>query len=385
MNISIISEDDLPVEKPDVISTDVPRKCKCDVDEELILKKLTAKYNITLRTFFKGGAFNNQLQSLVKNELHDMALNESSAHNTTMIDSNHNTDKADVEERLLTLENNMKRVLQELDLKNKQLEEKDSLNKKLLDKIKNIEEQKSPVNNLPASNIINEDIKERLESLQLDTAAVQADINVLKKFEKELDHLRNEVLSREALDADTITTSYHNIDSQLKNLHEWKKEMKKLHDELEQYGRRDILEFWGIRQRDGENTTHLVLDFLDSVLGLKLSKYDISVSHRQRHARSSRDNAPDPIYVKFVNRSIKHDILYLKKKLFNRIKQTDVFICENLTLRRRELLATARQKLQSFKFIWVKEGIIFARKSSKARVHKIENFDIIERLSKVAT
>ena len=268
MNISIISEDDLPVEKPDVISTDVPRKCKCDVDEELILKKLTAKYNITLRTFFKGGAFNNQLQSLVKNELHDMALNESSAHNTTMIDSNHNTDKADVEERLLTLENNMKRVLQELDLKNKQLEEKDSLNKKLLDKIKNIEEQKSPVNNLPASNIINEDIKERLESLQLDTAAVQADINVLKKFEKELDHLRNEVLSREALDADTITTSYHNIDSQLKNLHEWKKEMKKLHDELEQYGRRDILEFWGIRQRDGENTTHLVLDFLDSVLGL---------------------------------------------------------------------------------------------------------------------
>ena len=46
--------------------------------------------------------------------------------------------------------------------------------------------------------------------------------------------------------------------------------MKRLHDDLEQYGRRDILEFWGIRQRDSEDTTSIVLDFLDSVLGLKL-------------------------------------------------------------------------------------------------------------------
>ena len=156
-----------------------------------------------------------------------------------------------------------------------------------------------------------------------------------------------------------------------------------MHDKLEQYGRRDILEFWGIYQRDRENTTDLVLDFLESVLGLRLSKYDISVSHRQKHSQSSSDKSrsPDPIYVKFVNRFVKNHILYLKKKLINRMRQTDVYICENLTQTRRELLALAKSKLKDFKFIWVKEGSIFARKHSKSKVYKIINTDTVTKLS----
>ena len=136
-----------------------------------------------------------------------------------------------------------------------------------------------------------------------------------------------------------------------------------------------------------KSITSIVLDFLDSVLGLKLSKYDISVSHRQRQPRNVNDSElhPDPIYAKFVNRFIKNDILYLKRKLFKRMKQTNVFIRENLTLRRRDLLVTAKRKLHNFKFIWVREGSIFVRKYSNSRVYKIESFHTIEKLSKAAT
>ena len=395
MDLSIIYEEDLSPESPEVEST-AGNKCKCDMNEERILRKLSAKYNSKLSIFFNDGVFHNQLQALVKNELNDMALNESSAHNTTMLDCTQNGGKSDdtnVEDRLLTLESNVKRLLDELGLKNQQLEEKNDQNNELLLKIKKLEAERTDEHKRLGANTAHENIQESIENLQLDSAAVKADITVLKKFEKELDHFKNEVFKNEvlskeiAIDTEMMTNTFINIESQLKNLFECKEEMKKLHDDLEQYGRRDILEFWGIGQRDGENTTYVVLDFLDSVLGLKLSKYDISVSHRQRQPRNANDNErrPDPIYVKFVNRSVKSHILYLKRKLYKRMKQTEVFIHENLTLRRRELLATAKRELQNFKFIWVREGSIFVCKYSNSRVHKIEDFHTIEKLSKAAT
>ena len=222
-----------------------------------------------------------------------------------------------------------------------------------------------------------------LEDVQLNNAAAQADILVLKKFEKELHSLKGEVLENDRTKDQATAEHFIDLENQMKNLAECQEMMRELHDDLQQYGRRDILEFWGIAQDKNEDTTYLILDFLNSILGLKLTRYDISVSHRQRTPYSTKDKSrnPDPIYVKLVNRFVKNDILYLKRKYMNRMKQTDVFILENLTQRRRELLAAAKEKLVDFKFVWVKEGNIFARKHSSSRVHKITNLACITKLS----
>ena len=202
----------------------------------------------------------------------------------------------------------------------------------------------------------------------------------------ELHLLKHETLHRDSKKDDATAATFREMNDQIKELRRCQEAMKVLHDNLQQYGRRDILEFWGIAQEANEDTTYIILDFLESILGLRLSRHDISISHRQRQMHNKdREKFPDPIYVKVVNRWVKQDILYRKKKYMHRMKQTNVFIVENLTQRRRELLATAREKLPNFKFIWVKEGNIFVRKFSKSRVHKITSIDSISKLSEVAT
>ena len=117
-------------------------------------------------------------------------------------------DEVNVEDRLSAVENNLKQLREEIDHKNKALEAQFKQNKELLIRIQEMKNAK--VEAMGMTDTINdhcpvtppqipdvESIQERLENVLLDTAAAQADIVELKRFEKELDHLKREALERD--------------------------------------------------------------------------------------------------------------------------------------------------------------------------------------------
>ena len=104
------------------------------------------------------------------------------------------------------------------------------------------------------------------------------------------------------------------------------KDNKKLwgaQDAQEQYGRHELLDFLGIKQRRGENTTDVIIEFLRRYLDIDITRYNISISHRMvippDKKKYGRDYIP-PIYCKFLNRSLVHLILsrrHLLKRYYN--------------------------------------------------------------------
>ena len=356
--------------------------------EKRLLDKLTKHFNGTVKQFFNNKDFDEKMECYIHSRMGDM-LNQSSQ-SISVLDQT--IPKNDHESRLLALEERDNERVQTIENLLKELQQEKTKNAILTEENDGLKTKAAAseqaysdkcVASLHALDAVTKDIQRKMEHLKEDAAAAHADITQLKRFEKELDNLKYEVVYKENQKEIGTSLSLSDMNSKIEDLLECRKTIEEMYDNLEQYGRRDILEFWGIYQRDRENTTDLVLDFLESVLGLKLSKYDISVSHRQRQSQSSnaKSRSPDPIYVKFVNRFVKNHILYLKKKLINRMRQTNVYICENLTQTRRGLLALAKSKLKDFKFVWVKEGSIFARKHSKSKVYKITNTDTVTKLS----
>ena len=96
-------------------------------------------------------------------------------------------------------------------------------------------------------------------------------------------------------------------------------------DKLEQYSRREILEFLNIPlkkyydPRGGpENPFDVIIRFLSHYLGIKISKRDISICHRQTipsdKKKAGKHYIP-PIYCRFLNRSLVQEILLRKHLL----------------------------------------------------------------------
>ena len=155
------------------------------------------------------------------------------------------------------------------------------------------------------------------------------------------------------------------------------KESEKL-DALEQYGRRQNLEFTGIPETQGEDTNEFIIE-VTKHFGVEIIKDQISTSYRlpvrrTHHDKDSTKTSPPPIIARFVNRDIRNEI-YAKEKLirdldFNKFSVYGIkslFINENLTQQRKKLFWLAKQKarLAEFKYIWTSNGNIFVRRSEE--------------------
>ena len=140
------------------------------------------------------------------------------------------------------------------------------------------------------------------------------------------------------------------------------------------------MEFLGIPVQNNpaqkENTTQIIIDFLEYHLGITITKYDISISHRQPNNEDKKRYGSKyipPIYCRFVNRSLVYEILS-KKRLLQHARNSrgeKFYIRENLTLQRRLLWNRVDTELTSFQFKWVRNGTIFARKNRRSRAIKI--------------
>ena len=138
-------------------------------------------------------------------------------------------------------------------------------------------------------------------------------------------------------------------------------------DDLEQYGRRDCVEFNGIPQEQNENVEDLVIK-TGSMLNIQIDSKDIQACHRMGKKQDA------PIICKCLNRKTATAFLRAKnhtKKSFKGEKlglkehpDCKIYINESLTKRNKELLYKVRMKKQekNWTFVWSRNGIIYARK-----------------------
>ena len=121
-------------------------------------------------------------------------------------------------------------------------------------------------------------------------------------------------------------------------------------DKNEQYTRRENLRMFGIPEGEDEDTMQVVIDVAQKI-GVKLSRSDISVSHRigATPDKTRRNAAPRPLIARFVRRETKDILLKQRHKLPRkdtrelREGEFNIYINDDLT----QLKTTMRKELHT--------------------------------------
>ena len=145
-----------------------------------------------------------------------------------------------------------------------------------------------------------------------------------------------------------------------------------LQDELEQYTRKNSLEIHGIPESAYTSTEEVVLKLAGAV-----NVEDIEISHKL-----NRSEGVKPIIVKFQNHKVKSRLYKARTKLKNvrvsdifpfstavtRVASERIYLNENLTSYRRELLKQVNQKCKDglLVSVWSMDGKIFIKTSPEA-------------------
>ena len=122
-------------------------------------------------------------------------------------------------------------------------------------------------------------------------------------------------------------------------------EEEKMRDDLDQYNRRENLEFHGIPLNPNENINHIIKTMAKK-LNIDLKENGISTSH---HLPKSLSNNPPIIIARFTNRDIRNLIFQKRKNLigvrdYGIDGMKNLFINKNLTPRRKKLFSLAYKK-----------------------------------------
>ena len=127
-------------------------------------------------------------------------------------------------------------------------------------------------------------------------------------------------------------------------------EEEKMRDGLDQYNRRENLEFHGIPLNPNENINHIIKTMAKK-LNIDLKENDISTFHRRfwKGLPKSSSNNPPIIIPRFTNRDIRNLIFQKRKNLigvrdYGIDGMKNLFINENLTPRRKKLFSLACKK-----------------------------------------
>ena len=110
-------------------------------------------------------------------------------------------------------------------------------------------------------------------------------------------------------------------------------------DNLEQYTRRENIKISGLAEEEGEDLAEKVIK-IASDIGIRVTRQEISAVHR---IGKTMQRKPRAVICRFINRSIKDDLILNRKKLKDipTYKGT-VFINEDLTTLRYKLMTYAK-------------------------------------------
>ena len=159
-------------------------------------------------------------------------------------------------------------------------------------------------------------------------------------------------------------------------------------DGIDQYSRRQNLEFHGVPQTNNENVINIVVK-IGKVLGVDINQNDISTAHRlpqkpHSNRRSESDEPPPPpgIIARFINRDLRN-FIYSKRAVAKNIASKDfpvagmqrLYVNENLTQSRKRLLWQTKQaaRTRDYSYIWTQNGKIYVRKNENSDSVLINN------------
>ncbi|KAI4463034.1 l1 transposable element-related [Holotrichia oblita] len=169
-------------------------------------------------------------------------------------------------------------------------------------------------------------------------------------------------------------------------------------DEMEQYSRLNNLEFANIPERTGENVASLFMN-IGKAINCPITLLDLEVVHRVSHMPSTTNKShPRNIIARFVSRRMKDEFLAAAKNFRLKLRQGSsgarvaglnisgvadkLFINEHLSFKNKTLLRTTREAAvkKNYKFVWVTNCAIFARKDERSKVLVMRSMDDVARL-----
>ena len=125
-------------------------------------------------------------------------------------------------------------------------------------------------------------------------------------------------------------------------------------DSNEQYGRRDNIRIFGVKEEADEDVYQKVVDVARKV-GHQISKTDISICHRVPSRNVKKDEGR-PIIVKFVRRQTKSGLMANKKSLKD--CEEKIFINDDITLLRARLAKALRLRADIKSVVMLNEKIV---------------------------
>lgn len=171
-----------------------------------------------------------------------------------------------------------------------------------------------------------------------------------------------------------LNEKLNDFSNTLKNLNEdiceSKKAIKSIQskcDYLEQFIKRNTLQFHGLEEGVNENSVTVLVDYINNQLKVQCAKNDIDSLFRV----GKKDNAKKPraITVTFVSNDKRNEIFSAKR--FS--KNSNVVIYEDLTKKRYELLLLAKEKYGK-REAWSMGGKIYAlRGGRKCLINSVDD------------
>ena len=151
--------------------------------------------------------------------------------------------------------------------------------------------------------------------------------------------------------------------------------------DLEQYSRRNCLNFTGIPENDDENTVQLAQD-LGKMANVKLEKGDIDRAHRIGAPRRATPDQPRPpprpLIVKFVSYQKREAVWFGRKDLrkakpprgssVDERSAKEIYVQENLTRRNQDIMYEARQLRRAGKLwaVWSDGCVMKVKKTQQS-------------------
>ena len=228
---------------------------------------------------------------------------------------------------------------------------------------------------------------------------IQADVTTIlndnQELRKDVENLKTSMqFHAEMVDAlktqnEKLVTTNNALHSEVFDLGKRVQTLEYEHDALEQYTRKFNIEIHGIPEYEGENLQDIVIK-TGQRMSVDVITEDIDIVHRLYR----KSPAIKPIIIRFTTYKKRREFY---KSRFN-LKEANtteiigstqgdtegrIFINENLTQYRQEILAKARKMKRANKIyrVWTVDGKIFVRKTEESRPRRISEVWDLEELA----
>lgn len=230
-------------------------------------------------------------------------------------------------------------------------------------------------------------INTSITGLQTDNVSIKESINTMNDRISEMSVSLMATNERQ----DSFDSRLRVLETQVSRDHDLSDQMLILENKLasmEQQARECNVEISNLPERRDENLVGLTID-IGKLLSQKILPTEIISAHRVPHA-NQKDERPRNVIVKLSTKILRDNLIsqYRAKKGITTEQLSiagtsrKIYLNEHLTLKNKQLFRETRQKAKEldFKHVWVKHGIILARKTDTSAVIAIRSLHDINKL-----